>query len=157
MSPRIIQLPLSGRDKRHYVGELRKAETAYGNVRRECDAAKVALDLALSKYYRLTAEEWSILQFIGGDAAPSPTIAEALTGGCELLEAQCQTCNHTDLVDLTLSIWPRGNQVHTLKGALYCKRCMQEHGKKRRPDLVALRIRERPDPAAPAASKQKRD
>jgi hypothetical protein len=23
---------------------------------------------------------------------------------------------------------PRGNQVHSLKSALYCKRCMKEHG-----------------------------
>jgi hypothetical protein len=29
MSPRIIQLPLSGRDRRHYVRELRLAEQAH--------------------------------------------------------------------------------------------------------------------------------
>jgi hypothetical protein len=29
MSPRIIHLPLSGRDRRHYVRELRAAEQAH--------------------------------------------------------------------------------------------------------------------------------
>jgi hypothetical protein len=32
MSPRIIQLPLSGRDRRHYVGELRAAEQAHNQA-----------------------------------------------------------------------------------------------------------------------------
>jgi hypothetical protein len=32
MSPRIIQLPLSGRDRRHYVRELRAAEQAHRDL-----------------------------------------------------------------------------------------------------------------------------
>jgi Pyruvate/2-oxoacid:ferredoxin oxidoreductase delta subunit len=72
-----------------------------------------------------------------------------------LLEVQCRHCNHAELIDLTLAIWPRGNQVHTLKSALYCRRCMKEQGKKRRPDIVGLRERPGPDPVAPAAAKQR--
>ena len=42
MSPRVIQLPLSGRDRRHYVNELRKAELHYASVVKQADAAHVA-------------------------------------------------------------------------------------------------------------------
>jgi hypothetical protein len=154
MSPRIIQLPFSGRDRRHYAAEIKKAESAHARVVSDCDAARIDLDTALARYYRLTCEEWTILQFIGGDAAPSPVIAHALLGGCELLEVQCRHCNHTELIDLTLSIWPRTAQVHTLRGVLFCRPCMTRDRKKRRPDLVALRIRNHDD-NAPAAAKRR--
>jgi hypothetical protein len=150
MSPRIIHLPLSGRDRRNYVAELRKAEDAYRRYTWEADAAHQAADRALADAHRLDCMAWNALQFIGGDEAPSPAIADAIHGGCELLEVQCRHCKHTEIIDLTLVTWPRSEQVHTLRGALYCRRCMVEHNKKRRPDLVGLRERPVPDPAAPA-------
>jgi hypothetical protein len=39
MSPRVIQLPFSGRDRRHYVAELRKAEDAHRSLVVRVDAA----------------------------------------------------------------------------------------------------------------------
>ncbi len=77
----------------------------------------MAADRALREAHRLDCSAWSSLQFIGGDASPSPLIADAIHGGCGLLEVQCRHCNQTELIDLTLAIWPRGNQVHTLKSA----------------------------------------
>jgi hypothetical protein len=156
MSPRVIRLPLSGRDRRHYVAELRKAEDAYRRHGREAEVAHQVADRALAEAHQLDCKAWSALQFIGGDAAPSPRIEDAIHGGCEVLEVQCRHCNHTDMIDLTLSIWPRSEQVHTLRGVLYCRRCMAEHGKKRRPDLVGLRERPEPDPTAPAQRKHAR-
>jgi hypothetical protein len=35
--------------------------------------------------HRLACHEWSVRQFIGGPAQPSPRIADAIAGGCELL------------------------------------------------------------------------
>jgi hypothetical protein len=67
----------------------------------------------LQEAHRLDCEAWSSLQFIGGDASPSPLIADAIHGRRELLEVQCRHCNHTDTIDLTLAIWPRANQIHT--------------------------------------------
>jgi len=64
MSPRIIQLPLSGRDRRHYVCELRAAEQAHRDL-----PAKV--EEAYRAAHRLLAcHEWSVRQFIGGPAQP---------------------------------------------------------------------------------------
>jgi hypothetical protein len=38
MSPRVIQLPLSGGDRKHYVRELREAELAHAAI---CERVKV--------------------------------------------------------------------------------------------------------------------
>jgi hypothetical protein len=147
---RILHPPLSGRDRRHYAAELRKAEQAFARYSREAEAAHQAADRALAEAHRLDCAAWSALQFIGGAEDPSPSIATAIHGGCELLEVQCRHCNHTDLVDLTEVIWPREKPVHTLKVLLYCGRCRTEHGTKRRPDLVGLRVRPEPEPSGPA-------
>nr|WP_311538551.1 hypothetical protein [uncultured Bradyrhizobium sp.] len=149
---RILHPPLSGRDRRHFAREVHKAEQAYQVATREAAAAHEAADRALARAHRLDCEAWTALQFIGGPADPSPSIADALHGMCELLEVKCRHCNHNDLVDLALVIWPREKPIHTLRRALYCSRCSRVHGKKRRPDLIGLRTRETPGPAAPAAA-----
>ncbi len=69
MSPRIVHL-LSGRDRRHYVRELRLAEQAH----RELPAR---VEEAYRAAHRLACEEWSVRQFIGAPAEPSPRIADA--------------------------------------------------------------------------------
>jgi len=58
MSPRIIQLPLSGRDRRHYVRELRAAEQAHRVLPGRVEEAYRAA-------HRLACQEWSVRQFSG--------------------------------------------------------------------------------------------
>lgn len=145
MSPRIIHLPLSGRDRRHYVRELRAAEQAHRAMPDQVAAAYRAA-------HALACQEWNTRQFIGGDAAPSPAIESAIAAGFELLEVACRRCGRSELVDLALVIWPRGNPVHTLENALRCQRC-KGMGRTSRANLVALRPRRPPDkPQAPKAS-----
>lgn len=142
MSPRVIQLPMSGRDRRHYVRELRAAEEAHRTlVGRLGEAYRAA--------HRLACEEWNTRQFIGGEAEPSPTIAQALDAGRELLEVRCKRCGHESLIDLAEVVWPRDSQVHTLGKVLRCQRCTDER-RKPRPDLVALRPRNPPVTEPPA-------
>jgi hypothetical protein len=62
------------------------------------------------------------------------------------------TVTATMTVDLALAIWPRERPMHTIHRALYCAKCQKGHGKKRRPDLIGLRIRKEPDPTSPAAA-----
>lgn len=150
---RIIHPPLSGRDRKHFARELRRAEQAYQAARSEAEVAHAAADRALARAHALDCEAWTALQFIGGDEAPSPSIADAIHGGYELLEVQCSHCRHGQLVDLTLVIWPREKPIHSLRKVLYCAPCLRTAGKKRRPNLVGLRMREEPGPAAPAARK----
>lgn len=133
---------MSGRDRRHYVTELRKAEQAHVVLAERTVAAfREAHDLA--------CQEWNTRQFIGGPAEPSPVIEAAILCGRELLEVRCKRCGHSSLVDLTEVIWPREKQVHTLAEVLRCQRCKDER-RKVQPDLVALHRREKPEPAAPA-------
>jgi hypothetical protein len=54
MSPRVIQLPLSGRDRRHYVAELRKAEDAHRRQSAAAEAAHAAADRALREALAIT-------------------------------------------------------------------------------------------------------
>lgn len=151
---RILYPPLSGRDRRHYAGELRKGEQAFERARRDAEAAHAAADRLLAEAHRLDCEAWSALQFIGGAENPSPSIAAAIHGGHPLLEVQCRHCNHSDVVDLALVIWPREKEVASLRQALFCRRCQATYGSKRRPDLVGLRRRDEPAPAGPAAAKR---
>jgi hypothetical protein len=127
MSPRIIHLPLSGRDRRHYVRELRLAEQAHRDLPTKVEEAYRAA-------HALACHEWSVRQFIGGPAEPSPSIADAIAGGCELLEVRCRRCSHESLIDLTEVVWPREKPVHTLANVLRCQACKDE---RKKPQSVA--------------------
>lgn len=90
--PRVIQLPMSGRDRRYFVQQLRAGEQAH---RALCARLKEAI--AVAEAHRITAwalscEEWNIRQFIGGPAAPSPFIADAISAGFELLDVRWKRC-----------------------------------------------------------------
>src|SRR5258706_15860560 len=122
MSPRIIHLPLSGRDRRHYVRELRLAEQAHRELPGRVEEAYRAA-------YRLTCEEWSVRQFIGGPAEPSPKIADAIAGGCELLEVRCRRGGPERLIRLTEVVWPREKPVHTVAKGLGWQACKDERKK----------------------------
>jgi hypothetical protein len=123
-----------------YIVELRKAKDAYWHQSAAAEAAHAA-DRALRERTGWIARPGRRYSSLAGTPTHRPLIADAIHGGCELLEVQCRHCNHTEMIDLSLAIWPRGKQVHTLKSALYCLPCMKEHGKKRRPDIVGMRER----------------
>src|SRR5258706_15929568 len=53
-------------------------------------------------------------------------IADAIAGGCELLEVRCRRCSHESLIDLTEVVWPREKPVHTLAKVLRCQACKDE-------------------------------
>ena len=99
MSPRVIQLPMSGRDRRHYLAELKTAEHAHPRL---VDQMREAYRIA----HRLACEEWNARQFIGGPAEPSPTLHQAIFAGCVQIEVKCKRCNHESLVNLTEVMWP---------------------------------------------------
>lgn len=99
MSPRVIQLPMSGRDRRFYLHELRKGEDAHAAAVRGAAAAHAEADRALANAHRLDCAVWTYRQFIEGDVEPSPTIAQALHGGCDLLDVKCKRCGHESMVE----------------------------------------------------------
>jgi hypothetical protein len=147
---RIIRPPLSGRDRKHFARELHKAETAYEQEILAAAEAHVIADAARARAYALDCIAWTTRQFIGGDEAPSPTIASAIAGRHTLLEVRCRHCRHGETLDLALVIWPRDRAVHTLKRALHCGQCLRKEGLKRRPELVGLRSSGDDDHSTPA-------
>jgi hypothetical protein len=148
MSPRIIQMPLSGGDRKHYARELRRIETLHADLVRRTNAAYLTA-------HRLGCEEWNARQFIGGPAEPSPMIGHAIDAGCGLLEVTCRRCGHTERVRLLDLVWPRDKMITSLVRVLFCRPCEATSGRKYRPDLVAL-LATAPDPAAPLAQAQRK-
>ncbi|CAM5400457.1 hypothetical protein AFEL58S_02027 [Afipia felis] len=145
MSPRVIHIPVSGRDRRNYARELRKGEEIHASlVRRVADANKVA-DEYRRMADRLACEEWTARMFIGGEVGPSPTLQVALDCGCVLLRVECRGCGHARAVDLREVIWPRDKQVHTLERVLRCTTCASQGNRKVRPNLMGFDTIE-PDP-----------
>jgi len=147
MSPRVIHIPLSGRDRRHFLRELRRVEQVHPDLVGRAEAAYAAA-------HRLACEEWNARQFIGGDAEPSPQIRHAIDAGCTQLEARCPQCRSVRFVDLTEVIWPRDKPVHTLRRVLFCQQCKVATGRMYRPQMIALRSPEPPSQPAPAAMRR---
>jgi len=138
MSPRVIQIPLSGRDRRHYVQQLKLAEKAHASLVTRVPEAQAVADEYQRMADRLACQEWSVRQFIGGDVEPSPSIETAVSCGYKLLDIHCSHCTHAGTVDLSEVVWPKRKGVHTMRYALACKRC-SSHDRKSRPNLVGLR------------------
>src|ERR1700761_8414898 len=124
---RIIYPPMSGRDRRHFSRELRKGEQEHVRLADAAGLAYEAADRALAKAHRMHCLAWSARLFIGGPDEPSPSIADALHGDVPLLEVQCRHCNHGEVVDLVLVIWPRDRPIHTLGPKLYCQKCQETY------------------------------
>ena len=138
MSPRVIQIPLSGRDRRHYVRELKAAEKTHASLVKRVPEAQAVADEYQLMADRLACEEWSVRQFIGGDSSPSPSIETAVSCGYTLLDIHCSHCTHASTINLSEVIWPKRKGVHTMRYALACKRCSDQE-RKSRPNLIALR------------------
>lgn len=151
MSPRVIQIPLSGRDRRYYARELRKAEPIHASLAKRVDEAYRVADEHRRMADRLTCEEWTARMFIGGDLGPSPTLQAAIDCGCVMLRVECRACSHADKVDLREVVWPREKQVHTLERVLRCRTCKAQGNGKSRPSLMGLDTLE-PEPTGGRAT-----
>lgn len=153
-------MPVSGRDRRFYKRELDRVRQLQKEFERQAAAARAQADDLRQRQNQFECQEWNARQFIGGPAAPSPTIAEAINGGCELIEAQCRRCGRTRRIDLCVIRRPRDQPIHTLENNLTCDACGGGDSPRWRAsqiNLVALCRRDAPDPTdLPAAAPAKR-
>jgi hypothetical protein len=138
MSPRLIHIPLSGRDRKHFVRECKRVEQLQRELARKAEGAYAAAAEHLAMAHRYACEEWNARQFLGGGAELSPQIQHAIDAGCTLLEVQCGQCRDTRRINLQDVIWSRDKPVHTLRRALYCQPCFSVTRRKFRPNLIAL-------------------
>ena len=56
-----------------------------------------------------------------GEPQAEPTIAKAINGGYDLLEAKCNRCDRVSLVPLRALRHPPDTPVWKLEAALYCQ------------------------------------
>jgi hypothetical protein len=80
----------------------------------------------------------------GGPIDPSPTIDQAINGGCPWLEIECSRCKTPRDVDLC-ACRPPTTFVHDLAGRLVCQKCKRA-GKRPAPTLLQLAPRSRQPP-----------
>jgi hypothetical protein len=112
---------------------------------------------------RLEYEAWNAIIWAGGPAMPSPgerqaepTIAKAINGGYDFLEAKCNCCDRVSLVPLRALKHPPDTAVWKLEAALYCEPCSngRQYSRRQRAHILGLTYA-RPDPEAPRAVARK--
>jgi hypothetical protein len=106
---------------------------------------------------RLECEAWNAIMWAGGPAMPSPgdpqaepTIAKAINGGYDLLEAKCNRCDRVSLVPLRSLKQSPVTTVWKLEAALYCKPCSEgrHYSRRQRAHILGLTYA-RPDSEQP--------
>lgn len=96
MSPRIINIPLSGGDRKAQAKGIRQAHGIHASHYRQSVLIRSAAEAKIREADRLECEAWNAIMWAGGPAMPSPgepqaepTIGKAINGGYDLLEASC--------------------------------------------------------------------
>lgn len=147
MSPRIIQIPLSGGDRKAQVKGIRQAHGLHASYYAQSVLIRSAAEEKLREADRLECDAWNAIMWAGGPAMPSPdepqanpTIAKALNAGYDFLEARCNRCRRISLVALRGLKRAPGTPTWKLEPALYCKPCSERRigGRRQRAHILRL-------------------
>src|SRR5436305_1283672 len=161
MSPRIIHIPLSGGDRKAQAKGIPYAHGIHESAYRESMLIRSAAEAKLREADRLECEAWNAIMWAGGPAMPSPrepqaepTIAKAINGGYDLLEARCNRCHRVSLVPLRSLRHRAETPVWKLEAALYCEPYSEgrHYSRRQRAHILGL-THTRPDPTPARASK----
>jgi hypothetical protein len=94
MSPRIIHIPLSGGDRKAQAKGIRYTHGIHESAYRESVLIRSAAEAKIRDADRLECEAWNAIMWAGGPAMPSPgrspSGANAINGGYDLLDAKCK-------------------------------------------------------------------
>jgi phage FluMu protein Com len=110
------------------------------------DSAKKESAEKLKKAHEEACKAWNFRMLgYGGPAQPSPTIAEALSGGFRYLEMKCRRCSTHSLIDLSVVRDVRRRpetQIWKLEASLRCRHCTDAvPGRKWKPAANIVRLR----------------
>lgn len=136
--PRPIHIPLSGRDRRYFVRQLKNAPQFEASNLRRAALLRADGEAKLKEARRLECEAWNARLFYGGSVQPSPTIADAIDGGFDRLEAGCHQCNRINTVDLALLRRRPETCVWKLEASLVCEHCRDETGRRTQAYIIGL-------------------
>jgi hypothetical protein len=100
VSSRIIHIPLSGGDRKAQAKGIRYAHGIHNSYFKVSVLIRSVAEAKIRDADRLECEAWNAIMWSGGPAMPSPgepqgepTIAKAINGGYDLLEAKCNRCD----------------------------------------------------------------
>jgi hypothetical protein len=95
MSPRIIQIPLSGGDRKAQAKGIRRAHGLSGSYFEQSQRIRSTTEPKIREADRLECEAWNAVMWAGGPARPAPgevkaepTIGKAINGDCDRGEMQ---------------------------------------------------------------------
>ena len=128
MSPRIIQIPLSGGDRKAQAKGIRYAHGIHATYYEKSVLIRSAAEARIREADRLECEAWNAIMWAGGPAMPSPgdpqaepTIGKAINAGYDLLEAKCNRCGRLSLVALRTISRPVHTPLWKLEPVLFCE------------------------------------
>jgi hypothetical protein len=106
MSPRIIQIPLSGGDRKAQANGIRQVHgLSESYFERSQLIRSAAEEKKIREADRLECAAWNAAMWAGGPARPAPgeaqadpTIGKAINGGYRLLEAKCNRCRRVSIM-----------------------------------------------------------
>lgn len=155
---RPIHIPLSGRDRRYFVRQLKNAPNFEAAKLRQAAVLRADGELKLREARRLECEAWNAKLFYGGSAQPSPTIADAIDGGFCRLEAGCHQCNQLATVDMAQLKRRPETPLWKLEASLVCEHCRMATGRRTQAYIVGVAETTPPEPAptAPSAAARSR-
>jgi len=124
---------------RLFGGRIMAAEMKADSAKREAAEKIREADAA-------TCESWNFRMIgYGGPAQPSPTIAEALSGGFRFLEVKCRRCATHSLIDLSVVKEIRRKPeapIWKLEASLRCRHCTEAAPNRRwKPAANIVRLR----------------
>jgi hypothetical protein len=153
MSPRIIHIPLSGGDRKAQAKGLRQAHGLSESYFRQSQLIRSAAEEKMREADKLECEAWNAIMWTGGPAMPSPgepqanpTIGKAISGGYDLLEAQCNRCDRVSLVPLRALDRAPDTPIWKLEAALFCEPCSSRRWRQRAHILGLTFARPDPEP-----------
>jgi hypothetical protein len=158
MSPRIIQMPLSGGDRKAQAKGLRQAHGLHDGLFRKPQQRRADAEQKLRETEaivrdadRMECEAWSALMWAGGPAMPSPgepqanpTIGMALNADYDLLEVKCNACQRVSLVPLRAVKRRPETPLWKLEPSLMCEICSTPSWRQRA-HIIGL-VCPKPDP-----------
>jgi hypothetical protein len=163
MSPRIIQIPLSGGDRKAQVKGIRQAHGLHASWYRQSIEIRAAAEAKLQQADRLECDAWNAIMWAGGPAMPSPgeaqanpTIGKALNAGYDLLEVKCNICRRVSLVSLRDIKRLQTTPLWKLEPALFCEPYSERApgGRKQRAHILKVTCAA-PDPTGSEQEKTK--
>jgi hypothetical protein len=147
--PRVIQIPLSGGDRKAQARELRRARGLYDEYMKQSAQVRAEAREKFREADRLECHAWNAIMFCGGPADPSPTIGTALNAGYDFLEVRCNRCGRLSKADLKKVRRGLDTPLHALEPKLFCEACSQSSKWKQRAHVIGLTCDIPPDAEPP--------